>query len=281
MKKSICRKIIGALCLVLMMTGFTGCLKSNYNMTIRKDRSMELEYTLMLSQSVLDMMGDPDAESVFEDWEEGENENVTVEDAAEEDYKGKRMILKVKDIDEVSTYEPVVLNLGDLDTFMQTQEPVYFFRVEHHLFKDHFYADFIYNFEDEAEESMDESGISTNSEEMEQLLRENVELGFSLVIESQSVSTNGTLISEEKGVSNYKWNIDPTTDNNITFEFELKNQKNILTFWVSVFGFLLFILGLILVIIAKSPGMRICGSIIMITVLVCAITLIIIFVYTM
>ena len=242
---------------------------------------MELEYTLMLSQATLDLLSDSAMESLFEDWEAGANENVTIEDAAEEDYKGKRMILKVKDIGEASTYEPVVLNLGDLDTFMKTQDPVCFFQVEHHLFKDHFYANFIYNFEDEAEDSIDESGISRNSEEMEQLLRENVELGFSLTIEAKSVSTNGTLISEEKGVSNYQWKIDPTTDNNITFEFELNNWKNLLTFWLSIFGFLLFILGLVLVIIAKGPGMRICGSIIMITVLVCAITLIIIFVYTM
>ena len=280
-KKRFYSKIIGVLCLALMMTGLTGCLKSNYDMTIRKDRSMELEYTLMLSQSTLDLLGDPDAESVFKDWEEGQNENLTIEDVAEDEYKGKRMILKVPDIDTVSTYEPLVLNLGDLDSAMGGQGAVVFFQVEQHFFKDHFIADFIYNFEEDAEDSADESGIDMGSEEMEQLLRENVEIGFSLMIEVEPENINGTLISEEKGVYYYKWNIDPTTNNEIRFEFDMNNTKNVLIFCLAIAGIVLFILGMVLVIIARSPGMRICGSIIMITVLASAITLVIVFVYTM
>lgn len=145
--------VLLSLCVLVMVSG---CAKINTTMTINKDKSMNIDFTEMLVNSIYD------SKTFATTKEEYTKRGFTVTDATTDGYTGIKVSKSYKNIDSVSTSEGKEVTISDYlnDDF----DDSVLFKVEKGFFKNKYTAVFKYSVSSEnMDDYTDEEGTATEN----------------------------------------------------------------------------------------------------------------------
>ena len=258
-------KILSVLSLGIMLLTLTGCVKFNATMDIKKDKSMDYSIIYAFDKN---FFGEDQVLS-DEDKSKLEKKGFTISDYSDDNMKGFTISKSFSNIDEISSSVDTVYNISGL--LDDTSSDTYVFKVDKGFFKNTYHANFNFDASDseiDSEiESNDEGSIiddeiyydneeDTYSEENEESsmdfseftnsLTNNMDLKFRVNLPYSAKNSNATNTNNDN--KELSWNLSSNELQNIEFEFELYNMKNIYIFS----GILVLILIIILLSVINS-----------------------------
>ncbi len=206
----------------IIMFLLTGCMKANFNMTINKDKSMNLDIIYAFNDSLIEQ----DGSSVdFNDESENfKKAGFTVTGYKKDGMTGIEAIKKFKNIDEISSNKDVIFDLNSIRDGNKVKE---IFKVKKGIFKNHYYAT-----------TKADTSAATKGNNQRQLREEDsndltadyssmmsgMDLTFVVNVPYKAINNNAT--SVENDGKTLKWDL-TKVKGDMTFEFSLLNLTNI------------------------------------------------------
>ena len=194
----------------------TGCVKYEENMTIKKNKSMNIELVVATDNKEL-------KKEMFREKEISNLSNYyNVSKYNDDKYSGYKLIWKTSNIDDISTSSNVVYSLSSI----RESVPSNVFKVSKGFFSNTYYADFVFD-------PTDIELIDTEDK--------NNDLTFSVDLGKSSLDNNA-----DKVKNNGKkliWDLSSNDINEINFSFKLYNYFRIIG--VIIFGLVIFFLMVI------------------------------------
>jgi len=197
---------------ILLLLVCTGCVKLEEDMEIKSNKSMT--YTINLSsydKDVVDKYFNKDDINNLKRY-------YSIKEYKKDNYKGIKLVWKVKNIDDVSSTSDVVFSLNSIKDSIPTNV----FKVSKGWFHNDYSANFIFNVEDIIDEdiSIDES---------------NNNLIFKVMLDKSVKSNNADKVKGNTLI----WNLDSSNTNEINFSFSMFNYSHIIITIIFALFFLL------------------------------------------
>ena len=248
------------LCLMLIIFMTSGCMKLNVDMSINKDKSMNLSYVVAFANSLMNQSG-TDTALDESDLKQAEESGFKVENYSDGSMTGYKFTKGFSNIDNISDEKETIF---DLEKLLDGEEAKVF-TVKKGLFKNTYSVKMQNNTATEMEDEMDlgslygdsSSDYSSSSNIFGDtdlsMLTSSMDLTFTVNLPNKPINNNATT-TENEG-KKLEWNLMDQNLQNIEFEFELYNMDNIyLT--VGIIGVLVIIIIVIIIMNKKKPNSK-------------------------
>lgn len=248
------------LCLMLIIFMTSGCMKLNVDMSINKDKSMNLSYVVAFANSLMNQSG-TDTALDESDLKQAEESGFKVENYSDGSMTGYKFTKGFSNIDNISDEKETIF---DLEKLLDGEEAKVF-TVKKGLFKNTYSVKMQNNTASEMEDEMDlgslygdsSSDYSSSSNIFDDtdlsMLTSSMDLTFTVNLPNKPINSNATT-TENEG-KKLEWNLMDQNLQNIEFEFELYNMDNIyLT--VGIIGVLVIIIIVIIIMNKKKPNSK-------------------------
>ena len=248
------------LCLMLIIFMTSGCMKLNVDMSINKDKSMNLSYVVAFANSLMNQSG-TDTALDESDLKQAEESGFKVENYSDGSMTGYKFTKGFSNIDNISDEKETIF---DLEKLLDGEEAKVF-TVKKGLFKNTYSVKMQNNTASEMEDEMDlgslygdsSSDYSSSSNIFGDtdlsMLTSSMDLTFTVNLPNKPINSNATT-TENEG-KKLEWNLMNQNLQNIEFEFELYNMDNIyLT--VGIIGVLVIIIIVIIIMNKKKPNSK-------------------------
>ena len=248
------------LCLMLIIFMTSGCMKLNVDMSINKDKSMNLSYVVAFANSLMNQSGTNTALDES-DLKQAEESGFKVENYSDGSMTGYKFTKGFSNIDNISDEKETIF---DLEKLLDGEEAKVF-TVKKGLFKNTYSVKMQNNTATEMEDEMDlgslygdsSSDYSSSSNIFGDtdlsMLTSSMDLTFTVNLPNKPINSNATT-TENEG-KKLEWNLMDQNLQNIEFEFELYNMDNIyLT--VGIIGVLVIIIIVIIIMNKKKPNSK-------------------------
>ncbi len=241
-------KMFGIFALVFLLTG---CVKMDYSMEIKNDKSMDLVMIEAVNQELLEESGS-DISSLIEkeELEKLEKKGYQVKTYKKDAMVGYQIEKKIKNIDTVSSTKKISSNLG-----IRGEQKKNIFSYQKGFFKNTYQANLTINDSKEVINGLDEK--DTISEEIEDSvsfdedsllsdtldyssMMSSMDLKFKVKLPYKAIHNNATEKSKDQKI--LTWDLLNFKEDVIQFEFSLYNWENIMM----VLGGIVFLLVLLL-----------------------------------
>ena len=251
------------LCLMLVIFMTSGCMKLNVDMSVNKDKSMNLSYVVAFADSLMNQSG-TDTALDESDLKQAEESGFKVENYSDGSMTGYKFTKDFSNIDNISDEKETVF---DLEKLLDGEEAKVF-TVKKGLFKNTYSVkmqndtatdiegemnlDNLYG--DSSDTSYNDSTNTFDDSDMDlSMLSSSMDLKFIVNLPYKAISSNATT-TENEG-KKLEWNLADQTLQNIEFEFELYNMSNI---YLLVGGIALIIIIVVVIIIMnkKKPNSK-------------------------
>lgn len=243
--------LLVSLCIPVLLSG---CLRYNISTAIHKDKSMDFEMVIAMSDQLLALTGS-DAIDMSEAAENG----FEVKTYSQDGYSGSVVSRSVPNIDYISGPEPVTVNF-DADSLQEMKQ---LFQVEKGFLKNRYTAHFVVDMSEAAEEAGgDDLGMT-------EAAFQSMDLKYVLSLDMEPLSCDGKLVSNENGVYVYQWDFSFEKPTEINYEFEIGNGAGLFKIAGMVLGGLVLTVMIIVGIVMltkKSRKMKLIGGIILLSV---------------
>ena len=253
----------------------TGCVKLNYNMDIKKDKSMDFSIIYAFDKS---LMGDENSLKE-EDMADAKKQGFEVTKYSEGNYEGFKLTKKIANIDEVSTESDVIYDIANLADGNENSK--YIFKVSKGTDKNTYTAKFKFDANmdemmketdeeltpDESDEDSDETLTTTTYDSLDLTndnssdltsnmdlsgLANSMDLSFNVNLPYSAVSSNATTKNNDN--KNLSWKLGVSGEQTIEFTFELKNnESNNMMLYIGI-GVAALIVILLLVVLGKKKN---------------------------
>lgn len=234
--------------LIIFLT--TGCAKVEVDMTINKNKSMELTIIEAIEQSLIQ---EPD-ESIIstQDLKDIKQNGYKIEKYKDDNMVGHKFIKSIKNIDEISTKNKIT---GDLSIITNEKTTQKLFTIKKGIFKNKYIA----NIKSSDIQTIKEQ-TNTNDQPTTGLTEDqtnnynntaNINLNFTVKLPYKALKNNATEKTENG--KNLTWNLNTLEKQNIEFEFELYNTINI---YITI-GIIIAIITIIIQIIKRKNKQKI------------------------
>lgn len=246
------------LCLMLIIFMTSGCMKLNVDMSINKDKSMNLSYVVAFANSLMNQSG-TDTALDESDLKQAEESGFKVENYSDGSMTGYKFTKGFSNIDNISDEKETIF---DLEKLLDGEEAKVF-TVKKGLFKNTYSVKMQNNTASEMEDEMDLGSIYGDSSSDYSsssnifgdtdlsMLTSSMDLTFTVNLPNKPINSNATT-TENEG-KKLEWNLMDQNLQNIEFEFELYNMDNIyLT--VGIIGVLVIIIIVIIIMNKKKPN---------------------------
>ena len=248
------------LCLMLIIFMTSGCMKLNVDMSINKDKSMNLSYVVAFANSLMNQSG-TDTALDESDLKQAEESGFKVENYSDGSMTGYKFTKGFSNIDNISDEKETIF---DLEKLLDGEEAKVF-TVKKGLFKNTYSVKMQNNTATEMEDEMDLGSIygdsSSDSSSSSNIfgdtdlsmLTSSMDLTFTVNLPNKPINSNAT--TTENAGKKLEWNLMDQNLQNIEFEFELYNMDNIyLT--VGIIGVLVIIIIVIIIMNKKKPNSK-------------------------
>lgn len=248
------------LCLMLIIFMTSGCMKLNVDMSINKDKSMNLSYVVAFANSLMNQSG-TDTALDESDLKQAEESGFKVENYSDGSMTGYKFTKGFSNIDNISDEKETIF---DLEKLLDGEEAKVF-TVKKGLFKNTYSVKMQNNTASEMEDEMDLGSIYGDSSSDYSsssnifgdtdlsMLTSSMDLTFTVNLPNKPINSNATT-TENEG-KKLEWNLMDQNLQNIEFEFELYNMDNIyLT--VGIIGVLVIIIIVIIIMNKKKPNSK-------------------------
>lgn len=248
------------LCLMLIIFMTSGCMKLNVDMSINKDKSMNLSYVVAFANSLMNQSG-TDTALDESDLKQAEESGFKVENYSDGSMTGYKFTKGFSNIDNISDEKETIF---DLEKLLDGEEAKVF-TVKKGLFKNTYSVKMQNNTATEMEDEMDLGSIYGDSSSDYSsssnifgdtdlsMLTSSMDLTFTVNLPNKPINSNATT-TENEG-KKLEWNLMDQNLQNIEFEFELYNMDNIyLT--VGIIGVLVIIIIVIIIMNKKKPNSK-------------------------
>lgn len=248
------------LCLMLIIFMTSGCMKLNVDMSINKDKSMNLSYVVAFANSLMNQSG-TDTALDESDLKQAEESGFKVENYSDGSMTGYKFTKGFSNIDNISDEKETIF---DLEKLLDGEEAKVF-TVKKGLFKNTYSVKMQNNTASEMEDEMDLGSIYGDSSSDYSsssnifgdtdlsMLTSSMDLTFTVNLPNKPINSNATT-TENEG-KKLEWNLMDQSLQNIEFEFELYNMDNIyLT--VGIIGVLVIIIIVIIIMNKKKPNSK-------------------------
>ena len=248
------------LCLMLIIFMTSGCMKLNVDMSINKDKSMNLSYVVAFANSLMNQSGTNTALDES-DLKQAEESGFKVENYSDGSMTGYKFTKGFSNIDNISDEKETIF---DLEKLLDGEEAKVF-TVKKGLFKNTYSVKMQNNTATEMEDEMDLGSIYGDSSSDYSsssnifgdtdlsMLTSSMDLTFTVNLPNKPINSNATT-TENEG-KKLEWNLMDQNLQNIEFEFELYNMDNIyLT--VGIIGVLVIIIIVIIIMNKKKPNSK-------------------------
>src|SRR5574344_2548783 len=258
-------KMKKTLLLLLIATTFlTGCVRENINMSIDKNKKMDLTIILARDMSYTDSKLDESRKLEFE------KIGFKVEDYKDDTYVGIKLTKSINSIDSNSKENNITFNLEKI--VIEKIETSQLFTNKKNLFGDTYTAKFIYDsnslsyFEDmfiveedvdkDSEEPVMESDtdidLNNENEDLSDINKylSNYDLKYIVTLPVVPITNDATTVSDDG--KTLTWDLTQSEKTNINYSFEIKNMTNLYIIGGSVIGGLMIILLIISVLVQNS-----------------------------
>lgn len=236
------KKSFKVLCTMLVVFMMTGCMKFNMNMTINKDKSMDLAFTVALANSMMEGTNGADSSQL----QKMKDNGYKVEEYSDNSMSGYNISTKIDNIDDVSTEEDTMF---DINKIFDGEKLSDIFTVKKGFFKNTYTV----KIGDEASDNSQdenimtyESGILENNEDMLELLN-SMDINFTINLPNKAISSNATSTLNDGKTLIWEPSINAISSENIEFSFELYNMTNIYL----IIGIVAIIIIIIILIVKK------------------------------
>lgn len=237
------KKSFKVLCTMLVVFMMTGCMKFNMNMTINKDKSMDLAFTVALANSMMEGTNGADSSQL----QKMKDNGYTVEEYSDNSMSGYIISTKINNIDDVSTEEDTMF---DINKIFDGEKPSDIFTVKKGFLKNTYTVKIGDETSDTSQDDnimTYESGMLENDEDMAALLN-SMDINFTINLPNKAISSNATSTSNDGKTLIWKPAINATSSENIEFSFELYNMTNIYL----IIGIVAIIIIIIIILIVKK-----------------------------
>lgn len=259
------------LCLFIFTTG---CMRQKVDMAIHKDKSMDVNMDVGISKVFIDAYNRENQNGTTtdemdmdflseEDLEEMRKAGVQVDKYDDGKYTGMKMLLKVKNIDAISSSKEVT---GDLESLLgkatkqEEMEDVYFFTVKKGFLKNKYIAKLNMSLTDEPMDNLltdEDATTGADTTDYSSLLASGMEIGFSIELPYKAKSNNATTV--ENDGKKLSWDLTQFQDS-VEFSFELYNRTNFYILGASVLLILLILIMIIVLFTRKRRNKKIPDS---------------------
>lgn len=245
---------------MLVVFMLSGCMKMNMDMSIHKDKSMDLSVTVAVANSLLQQSSDSTIMSE-EDLKEAKDQGFKVKEYSDGSMTGYTLTKNYSNIDDVSTEKETNLNLEE--SMEGTQEDM--FTVKKGLFKNKYTVKMK---NDTANEVQSQAGLDTDNVNLDtdyigsnedysdngnnfgdmdlSMLMANMDLKYTVTLPYKALSSNAT--TTENDGKKLIWNLMDSSKENLEFEFELYNMTNV---YIAA-GIVLAIIIIVIILIIKK-----------------------------
>ena len=251
--------------LMIMAFLFTGCVKFNTNIEIKKNKSMDMAVIYAVNSSLLSYMDNEGKILSDDDKKELEDEGFTIENYSDDTFTGYKLLKNVKNIDDVSAANDINYSIsGLLDDYNANDKKM--FKVEKGLFKNTYYANIKFdasdsNLDDNDPSSDKDFDINDNNFDDGYGLPEmdfsnmaglagNMDLSFKVDLPYKAISNNASSVDND--AKTLTWNLSATNASNIEFSFYLYNWNTILVLGGIVMATIILVVLLALALSKKS-----------------------------
>lgn len=269
------KKSFKVLCIMLVVFMMSGCVKLNVDMSIHKDKSMDITVIEAVSNALMQNSN----EKMFEESElkEIEDDGFTVENYSDGSMTGYKFTKRISNIDDVSTDKSFTGNIENIVSGKDSSSDI--FSVKKGFFKntytvklkedvkdsfnegfeegltsdDDYYSDYddSYSYDDSYtyddsyyDDYTSDSSLASNTDYAS--LMTNMDLKFTINLPYKAISSNATSVNNDG--KQLTWNLINFNEDNIEFEFELYNMKNI---YITI-GIAAIIIIIIIILIVKK-----------------------------
>lgn len=281
------KKIKQVILLFVCILMLSGCVKEHINMTINKDKSMNLEIEMLLSDEFIKQMGEGESSTWGDEIKESTKNGFTLSDKKENGYTGYVVSKKYNNIDDLSKGNGEVVNIGEIASEDFDESKI--FKIEKGFLKNTYIAKFKFEQDTTSNELMNDSttleennesdipmtensennavieennatvpevgtvddGSTTESEEADfsglESLASEMEFTYSVKLPYGAISNNATKVSSDK--KELTWNLNTTGTTNIEYSFSMLNLTNII---ILAGGIVVLIVIIIIVIILSK-----------------------------
>ena len=220
-------------CLIAIL--LTGCVKSNANMDIKKDKSMDFSIIYAVNSSLLgneELLSADNKKSL-------EDQGFTISDYNQDNMKGFTVKRNIANIDKVSNEGDVQYSLSNI--MDEKSESKYIFKVKKGLLKNTYTAKLKFDAEDSDlsnDANLDDTQWDTQADTDDSLdldsfgsdadfssMMSSMDLSFNVTLPYSALSNNATSTNDDN--KKLTWTLTATDTKTIDFEFELYNMTNI------------------------------------------------------
>lgn len=263
------KKVLKSLVGIILLFNLTGCIKYNTEISINEDKSMDFTMIMAVDKSL--MTGDDASISEnLDDLKKIEDQGFKVTDYSDDKMEGYRLYRRTKNIDNISTKEDCVYNIGSL---MDGIEDSYMFKVKKGLLKNTYYAKLSMDEESYGEEetkpeennfnddmNLDDFGeqvpgnnFDSDLSGMEDYLQSSMDISFVVKLPNAAISSNANNTKDDGKELEWTLSFNEADNKYIEFEFEVYNQKVLYILYIFGAG---FVLSLILFIFSEIKNWR-------------------------
>lgn len=237
--KRVKRYLLILVCIMLL----NGCVKNNTTMKINKDKSMNLEITILTKDTFKNSLS-----SSFNSTDiEKRGFKVTTNNTG--DYSGYKVTKKFDNIDELCKADKDSLEIGTIleDGFDFTK----LFTKNTDFFKETYTANFKYSV---TELQKKYTNITEEDEDNPSDINEynELELTYTLVLPSKAKSNDASETTD--GGKNLVWRLSPKTDSKINYSFVIYNYKHIAMLGGGILLFIIIVIVLIVLLKRKKES---------------------------
>ncbi len=219
------------LLIVVMMVFLTGCMKMEVNMSIRKNKSMELDIISAVDKSLTEGEGVTSStdEKELEKWKKA---GFSVTGYDKDGKTGIEAIKEFKNIDDVSGDKDVYF---DLNKLMDAEAPGKIFKVKKGFIKNHYYAKLKADTSAAQGSTENQQFKETDLNDLDtSALMSSMDLAFKVNLPYKATTHNATSVDNDG--KSLKWDLTKVKED-MFFEFDLYNMTNVYI----VIGVVLFV----------------------------------------
>lgn len=216
----------------LILLGATGCMRVNSNMTINKDKSMDLDIVTAVSNELMKALeSEGESENTFkvsdDDKKKAEESGYTISEYNKDNYQGIELKKHISNIDDISTEKKITGKLDAVTTSGETKEgSKYLFTVKKGLIKNKYIATIDSSNEKDTSKTVNDYDLSEEEKKEYEALMKTMEIKFNVTLPNKPLSSNATDISNDGKTLTWDF-LKNANINKIEFTFELVNTANV------------------------------------------------------
>ena len=208
MKKSM--KLLAILLFVVLMSG---CVKYNFKMEVGKDKSVTIEIIDAIDKEY-SSYGSYETEATA-----AEAKGFSKTAYEDEEWIGYTLTKKYNNINDISSEDPVTVELMDILS-SDKEEPKAYFQKKNGLFKTTYIANFTVNISD------DEADDSSTTEDEDESSSDGEDISYTIILPVKADDNNATIVSEDG--KTLTWTLSSEKLNTIKYEFSMMNTTMII-----------------------------------------------------